>query len=134
LPIDEVRDGIESMSYLVADGVFGRVIQSRFYGVKSNMHVFYSQELAYDRQSYLFAKVKDYGQILKQLSKISPLEIKKYSRYYNIKVNNDNIFTYSVNYDKIDFEDKNSEFFCILSNIYKETSDILNVYKQKRYY
>ncbi|MDR3203535.1 MAG: transposase [Deltaproteobacteria bacterium] len=52
--IDQVRDGITSIRYRCTDGVFAKTISDRFYGVKTNIYLYYSTELLESSRLDLF--------------------------------------------------------------------------------
>jgi transposase len=129
--VDQARDSLNSTRYQIDGNVFGRTIKSRFYGVKSDMHVFFDRDLADIQQAELYRHVVSKGETLEQLSKIYPKEVRAYARFYNIKINKDNSFDYSINSDNIDLINKYSGYFCILSNLQTDISEILEIYRKK---
>jgi transposase len=131
LAIDEVRDGLVVLLNRVQDGIYAKSIHSRFYGVASNMHIFYNNELAEKQRTILFKEVEDKGNILHQLSQITSHEAKKYKKFYDIKIDDKGTFTYFINYDKVNNEAINAGYFCILSNLNYKSSEILNIYRRK---
>jgi transposase len=129
--IDEVRADITSLRYRIDDGTNAKTIHSRFYGVKSEMHVYYIAENAQQQRNDLFRLAISKGEILKQISQITPKELKYYSRFYDIELKADKTFSFSINYNKIDHEARNCGYFCILSNTMRKNDDILEIYRKK---
>jgi transposase len=129
--IDEVRDEITSLRNRIANGIYSKTIISRFYGVKSEMHVYYVAKNAERLKKDLFRLAVSKGEILKQIKKITPNEIKRFSYFYDIDVKKDGSFTFSLNYNKIDEAAKNCGFFCILSNTLLKNKEIYLIYRRK---
>jgi transposase len=129
--IDQVRGNITSLENLILDSTYGETIVSRFYGVKSNMHIYYNSDTAEQQRQDLFRRAISIGETLEQLPKLTVKEVKHYSRFYDIKLNKDGTFKHSLNYKKTDFEVQNCGYFCLLSNIATYKAEIFNLYKQK---
>jgi transposase len=109
--IDEVRDGIATYQFRCGKGVFGKTLHSRYYGVRTAMHVFFSPELHEKKRLDLYRLVDSIKEKLEQSPRLTPKEARKYSRFYDITFENKDKFSYSINYNKImDFE-KNCGFF-----------------------
>jgi transposase len=129
--IDEVRDDIQSFHSRITDSEYSKTVTSRFYGVKSSMHVYYSVQRAEEQKADMFKLAVDKGKILEQMSKLTTQEARYYSRFYDIARKNDGTFTYNLSYDKLDKEAMNCGYFCILSNTILPNNTILSIYKRK---
>jgi transposase len=129
--IDEVRDGLVVLSNRIEEGIYAKSVHSRFYGVASNMHIYYNNELAEDQRTLLYAKVENNGNTLRQLEQLTNKDAKKYSKFFDIQLGENGTFTYDLNYDKVNEEAKNAGFFCILSNLPNNSIEILDIYKRK---
>jgi transposase len=129
--IDLVRDNIDTYQYRCTESVYGRMIHSRFYGVTTNMHVFYSPELHEHKRWDLYRLIDSQKQTLEQITKMTPKQAKRYKRFYDITIGPNGDVTFSVNYDKIAKEEEYCGFFCICSNTDFKTSKILEIYKRK---
>jgi transposase len=129
--IDEVRDGIESYRFRCGDDAYGRTIHARCYGVSANMHVYYNPELHSLSRSDLYRQIDSQKDALEQMTKITPKDAIKFSRFYDIKIGKNDEFKYTINYDKVDYEEKNCGFFCIFSNTEYKVDEIYSVYRNK---
>jgi transposase len=129
--IDEVRDTIKSVNNFIRPGLFGQTIHSRFYGVRADVHIFYSHELEVNHEASLFRRVEVIGEKLRQLKKITPKEAKFYSNYYIININNDGTFTYTLNGKNIDSKRLNNGFYSIISNTKFDIKNIDIIYKRR---
>lgn len=131
LAIDKVHETIESRRNHVFADMFAEALRSRFHGLKSNIYLYYSPDLAEKNQYYLFTKLRYYEETLTYLRKTTKKQIKKHSCYYDINVNKNRKFTYSINYEKVDLEDQSCGFVCLISNIKKEKYDMFQFYMNK---
>jgi transposase len=129
--IDEVREDITLLRYRLNEGTYGKTINSRFYGVKSNMHVYYSTVTAERQREDLLRLVEKRGENLKHIKQLTAKEINFYSKFHDIAINTDNTISYTLNYDKIEKEAMYCGFYCILSNTSSNTKQIYNIYKQR---
>jgi hypothetical protein len=131
LAINEVRNDIKSISNKIIPGLFGKTIHSRFYGVRTDMHVFYSHELEINHELSLYQKIELKGKKLDQIKTLTIKEAKNYSNYYDINIKNDGTFTYSMNIKKIDQKSLNNGFYCIISNTKFNINDVNIIYKRR---
>ena len=129
--IDEVREGIVSMRYLVNTGIYARCIHSRFYGSTSTMHIYFDPDLAERQRRDLYRIVEAKEEILSQLEQLTKKEAKRYQNHYNITLAENGTFTYERNYEKIDVAAMNCGFFCLLTNTCAESAKVLSIYKRK---
>jgi transposase len=129
--INQVKDDIASPGKLIIDKTYGKTITSRFFGVKSNMHIYYNADIAEQQRHDLLRKAIYIGDTLEQFQKLATKQIKRYSRFYDIKPNKDGTFKHSLNYDKVDFEAQYCGYFCIPSNTEANKSEILSLYGKK---
>jgi hypothetical protein len=128
--IDEVREGIASMRNRL-DNVYARCIRSRFYGVDSTMHIYYDPGRAERQRSDLQRTVENMEEKLRQLSRITERDVKRYSSFFNIERNADGSFTFCRDYGKIDIAARNNGFFCLLTNTGLTGTEVLRVYRRK---
>ena len=131
--IDSVRDQMQSTRNMLGktkDGMFAVTARSTFYGEHSTMHVYYNHELVFQQRNDLMCTIDNYENELKQLSTISANQIKKFSRFFDIKVKEGKLI-FSRNYDKIDIANQNCGTFSILTNTNLTSTEVLNIYKKK---
>ena len=129
--IDAVRGDIDDYKYNCGENTYGRKISSRSYGVRGNMHVFYSKELNIIKVGELYRKIDILNNELEQLTKITTKDARKYNKYYDIKVEKNGEFAYQINYDKIQEIQKYLGYFCLYTNTDLSTDKILSIYKQR---
>jgi len=129
--IDEVRNGIVSMRNHISHNTYGRSVHGRFYGVRATMHIYYDPDKADHQHQDIYRTVESQDETLGQKQQITQREFKKYSTFFVIKRNKDGTFTYSRNYDKIDQASRNHGFFCLLTNMNLQNSEILALYRRK---
>jgi transposase len=129
--IGQVRGNITSLGNFIIDNTYGDTAVSRFYGVKSNMHIYFNFDNAEQQRQDLLRSAISIGETLDQLPMLTPKQAKYYSRFYDIKLNEDGTFKHKLSYEKTDFEAQNCGYFCILSNIDANKAEILNLYRKK---
>jgi len=129
--IDEVRNDIVSMRNHIGDSTYGRSVHSRFYGLRSTLHIYYNPNTAEDQNQDLYRTVESQNEKLGQVQHLTEREGKKYASFFDIERNKDGTFTYSRNCEKIDKAARNHGFFCILTNTKLSSSEILALYQRK---
>jgi transposase len=129
--IDEVRNGIVSMRNHVNGSTYARAVHARFYGVTSTMHIFYDTDNAERQRKDLYRRIEAQEELLGQLSQITERDVKKYSPFFDIKLNKDGSFNFSRSYEKIDNASNKNGFFCLLSNADISSAEILSIYRKK---
>jgi hypothetical protein len=129
--INEARGNIDSINNIIDHGVFGKTISSRFYGVKSETHVFYSRNLKAIHETSLYRRIELKEEQLKKLKTITPKEAKKFADYFDINIQKDCSFTYSINADSIDEKNKYNGYYCILSNSKIDIKDVYTIYNRR---
>ena len=128
--IGKVREDIVSMRNRL-DDVYAICVHSRFYGVNSNMHIYYDPSLAEHQRSDLQRTVENMEGTLGQLTQITKRDAKHYSSFFDIKRDDIGSFSFCRDYNKIDAAAKNNGFFCILTNKVLTSAEVLKVYRRK---
>jgi transposase len=129
--IASVRDGIVSMRNRAGQGIYARVVHSRFYGVTSALHVYHDPSLGERQRRDLFRTVASQEEALAQSDEITEREAKRYSAYFVIERAKDGTFTFERNYDKIDAIAQNNGFFCLLTTTGMTSSEVLSIYRRR---
>jgi transposase len=129
--INKARGGIVSMRNRVRPGVYAYSTHSRFYGVTSNMHVYFSPELAERQRRDLYRMVEADEERLNQLNQLTKKDVKRYSARFDIRLAEDGSFTFERDYKKIDKASGTCGFFCILSNTNMDSARALDIYRRK---
>jgi hypothetical protein len=128
--IDGVREKLVSFRNVVGDGTYAVAVRSRFYGETSVMHIYNNPELGERQRRDLFRTVENMENELKQLNVVSEKELKRYSRFFDIRTGNGEL-SFVPNYDRIDEASKNCGVFCILTSTTLESTEVLNIYRRK---
>jgi len=129
--IDSVRDEIHLLQNMIGKGLYAVKVRSRFYGETSDMHVYYNHELVEPQRCDLIKLVENTENELAQLKEITSKQLKRYSRFFDIKTNDDKILSFERNYEKINAAAKNNGIFCILTNTSKSSLEVLSIYRNK---
>jgi hypothetical protein len=129
--IDNARSSIVTMRNCVRPGVYACSTHSRFYGVTTNMHVYFNPELAERQRRDLYRLVEADEERLRQLEQLTKKEAKRYSARFKIQLAEDEKFTFERDYEKIDKSAGNCGFFCILSNTDTDSTGVLDIYRRK---
>jgi transposase len=129
--IDKVINTIRTYQYECAEGVYGRTLSSRSYGVRAKMHVYFSKDLWDRKSSDLYRTINNIKDKLDQLDKLTPKQAKSFRKYYDITLEKNGDFTYEINYQKVNDIEKYLGFFCIYSNTCLDISTILNIYRSR---
>ena len=129
--IDNTRNGIVSMRNCVRPGIYACSTHSRFYGVTSNMHVYFNPELAERQRRDLYRLVEVNEEHLRQLEQLTKKEAKRYSARFDIRLAEDGSFTFERDYEKIDKLAGACGYFCILSNTDIDSAGVLDIYRRK---
>lgn len=102
------------------------------YGVKTDVHLYYDEEKSRVQKRDLYSKVETYSFELEQLSTLTSRQYKLYSKYFDIKLNEDDTFEYIKNNSKIDELAKKQGYFILISTLdNKDSEEILNMYRRK---
>jgi len=129
--INDVRGGIISLRHRIKPSVYARCVHSRFYGVTTNMHVFFDPDLAERQRNDLFRSVEADEEKLGQLEQLTKKETKRYGAHFSIRLATDGSFTFERDYEKIDKAAGSCGFFCILSSTSDDSTNVLDIYRRK---
>ena len=129
--IKNIRSNIVSMENLTSQGVYAMSVHSRFYGETANLHIYFDENGVDAQKKSLYRVVNEESEKLSKLEQLTKKEAKKYSRYFDINLEENGSFTYEKNYKKIDEIALNCGFFCLLTNIKISSDDSLRIYRRK---
>lgn len=132
--LDSVKDvmaDILSMKNFIKQGVYAQTVHSRFYGVKSYLHVYLDPVTAERQRKDLYRTVEQEDEKLMKREQLTKKEAKQHSKYFDIMVAENGTFTYQRNYDKVDAIAKTFGFFGILTNQEICNEDALSIYRRK---
>lgn len=130
--IDSVRMTIMSSKNRLAGGIHAQMVHDRFYGISSNLHVFFDEELARRQRADLYRRVDADREELTQLTDLSERDIKRLSRFHLIEVADDGSLTFSEDHTAVDRATANCGFFCLLTNEgFLTCADVLKIYRER---
>jgi hypothetical protein len=130
--INEILSGTIIPNQRLSKSTLGYTLNLRFYGLNTTMHVFQDSNLTNHQEAdlYVFSKSIDYK--LSQLDKLSPKEIKDYSRFYDITLRDDATFSHSLNGRRLELAFFDLGYDCILSNNLPDNREVYGIITQKR--
>ena len=129
--LKEVREDIVSMKNSISQGVYGRAIHSRFYGVTTTLHIYFDPNSAEGQRQTLYRTIESEEHELSRLEAMTKKEFKHYNRHFDIDLKSDGSFSFSRNYFKIDEVAKNLGFFGIFTNTGANSENVLADYRRK---
>jgi transposase len=129
--IKSIRNTIVSMENLTSQGLYATSLRSRFYGETTNLHIYFDENSVDAQKKSLYRTVNEEDKKLSKLEQLTKKEAKKYSRYFDIKLEENGKFTYAKNYKKIDELALNCGFFCLMTNTALGNDDSLRIYRRK---
>ena len=108
--LKEVREDMVSMRNAINQGVYGRAIHSRFYGVTTTLHIYFDPNPVESQRQVLYRTVAAEEEELSKLEQMYKKDAKRYSNHFDIELNGDGTFKYCRSYDKIDEASKDLGF------------------------
>lgn len=130
--VDAVRETILSSANRLPGGIHAQAVHGRFYGVASDLHVFFDDGLARRQRLDLYRRVDADREELGQLSDLSGRDVRRLSRFHAIDVAQDGSFSFSEDHAKVDSAIAGCGFFCLLTNDGGLSSaDVLRIYREK---
>ena len=102
------------------------------YGVETDVHIYYDEDKARVQKKDLYCKIERYDFELSQLKVITKRQYKLYSKYFNVKLYDDDTFEYTKNSIKIDELARKHGYFILISTVKnKNSKEILRLYRRK---
>jgi transposase len=129
--VEEVRDQICLMRHRLPGGVYARRVKGRFWGQVGTLHVFYDPVLAERRRAELERRAQDKADQLTQLAQLTKQQAKGYRAYFDIVLGDNESFTFTWDWDKIDAAAKDAGFFTILTDTDLTSAEVLDIYRRK---
>ena len=129
--VNQVREGITSIGYLVSPGVYARKTVGQFYGVPCTVHVYYDPVRAELQRRDLFRLVETAEEKLSKTLVLTGTEAKHYRAWFTIDRKADGTFTFGRDYTKIDQAALNNGFFTVLTTTSLDSAEVLEVYRRK---
>ncbi len=106
--------------------------QTVTYGCKVDTYIYYNPQKAILEHKDLYSKVEKYTSELNQLKTLTKKQVKFYSKFFNIQVNDDDTFTFEVNGEKIDSIKELLGFFVLISTVKNiDKFELLEIYRRK---
>ena len=129
--IELAKPNIIKLQNRVESGLFAVSSKGCYYGITSTMHIYHDSSLAKDQMDVLCKSLDNDEDFLRQKTRLTCEEIRKYSKYFVIETDEDGSFTFKRNMDKIEQAASNCGFFCILENTSLDSSQTLAIYRRK---
>lgn len=130
--VESARGSVMSSANRLPGGIHGQKVRGRFYGVASDLHVFFDDDLARRQRLDLYRRVDADREELGQLSDLSERDVKRLSRFHAIDAADDGSFSFSEDHAKVDAAAARCGFFCLLTNDKRLTcADVLGIYREK---
>lgn len=129
--IEEEREKIIStrnkLKYQLTNGASYEI---KIKDIPFRLNLYYNHQKYNDELSILLEKVE---RLTNELEKVKTLkEDTKYKKYFDIAIKEDNTFTYSVNYERLDQEQKKLGFYALLtSRMNHQIDEVLATYRRK---
>jgi transposase len=131
MAIDFARPCLTKAQHRIESGTYGLSSSGFYYGGNTTMHVFLSHELLDSQMDTMYKKLEDDEIDLQQKRSLTGEEAKKYLNRFLIKFGENGTFTFERDNDKINELAKNFGYFCVLTNIQLDTSEVLAKYRSK---
>ena len=126
-----VKNNIRSIKNRISSGLYGVAVKGVFYGVNSNLHIYFDAALAEQQTDNLMRKVETEDFKLSQIQRLTQNEAVKLRKYFDITIGTDGTFTYSANTEKIDEIIETHGFFALLTSLDLTSDTALNIYRKK---
>jgi transposase len=110
---------------------YGVCVKGEYYGSPSNMHVFFSYDLCKQQKSAEWTAVKRKETELSGKQYLQKHEVRLYSPYFKLLINDDRTFTYNVDHEKIDKRMSYCGFYCLLTNVNLSCLEAYDIYHRK---
>ncbi len=106
--------------------------QTITYGYKVDTYIYYNPQKAILEHKDLYSKVEKYTSELKQLKTLTNKQIKFYSKFFNIHINDDDSFEFEVSGEKIDIIKDLLGYFVLISTAKNvDRFELLEIYRRK---
>ena len=119
--------------YILEHGIYGNSYNQKFGKYNCKIHIFYDSAKLAAKENEFYTKIEGYRKELELLEKMNKNNFKKYSKYFDINVNeNDETFTFLENHKKVNEEFKLLGYFaCISNDLTLTSSEVVEIYRKK---
>jgi transposase len=129
--IDLYRNSIPNLFNMINDNVYAKTRRGYFYGVLSNIHIFYDPIIGQKQKILLKKKIENQEKFLAKKQFLTKKEAKEFNTHFLIELFDDGSFTFERDYEKIALESSRCGCFCILTNNNLDSREILTKYRHK---
>jgi transposase len=129
--VNACRGDISEVRWHIGDNNYGKSVQGLFYGIKSTVHVYFDPVTRENQRGHLFRTVEMKETELSNENELTNKRAKEFRKYFDITLNDDKTFSYTKNWDKIQYEARNLGYFCILTNTNLSSKEVLSIYRRK---
>lgn len=130
--IKESMSSIRNSKYVLENNsYFGMILPKKQDEISYNMHIIFNSEKENEETCLLFGRIEKYKDELSKMTKL-PSKISKYEKYFKIRKNFDNSFTFEKDHDKINEEMTYAGYIVFLTtDLSLTTDDLLKIYRKK---
>jgi len=130
---EKIRKGniISSANSIKNRDVYGKVFEYQFKNKRFSAHIYYDNEKRSIEEKNLYKLIDKYEEELLKLKTITISSSKKYQKFFDIIINEDETFTYIKNHELIDDYRQYLGYFACLSNDNLSSTEVLEIYRKK---
>jgi transposase len=122
---------VASIDQRIESGVFAWSFPGVFYGAKTTMHVYYDRKLADLKLDALVRAVDSQEEELRQKSRLTQSECKKYRGFFAIVLGADGGFSFERDMERIRRASLDCGYFRLLTNTGLGSAEVLATYRRK---
>jgi transposase len=122
---------VASIDQRIESGVFAWSFPGVFYGAKATMHVYYDRKLADLKLDALVRAVDNAEDEIRQKSRLTQRECKKFRNFFLIVLRADGRFSYERDMERIRQASLDCGYFCLLTNTGLSSAEVLAAYRRK---
>lgn len=127
--INEVKG---PQNYILKYRIYGSNYVHKVGNYNSNIHIFFDSEKAAKQEKNFYPLIEKYEKELNILNKIDKRTAKKYMRFFQINIFEDNSFEYEKDYKKIELARELLGYFaCITNDICLTCEEVITIYREK---
>ena len=130
---EKIRKGniVSSANSIKGRDVYGKAFEYPFKNKKFVAHVYYDNDKKSVEEKNLYKLIDKYEEELTTLKTITETTSKKYRKFFDIIINEDETFTYIKNHELIDDFRQYLGYFACLSNDDLSSTEVLEIYRKK---
>ena len=122
---------VASVDQRIESGVFAWSFPGVFYGAETVMHVYHDRKLADLKLDALIRAVDNQEAELRQKSRLTRSECKKYGDFFAIVPGDGGRFSFERDMERLRRASLDFGYFCLLTNMGLEAAEVLAAYRRK---